>query len=150
MTEYSATVTREGPWWIADVEDVGVTQGRNLGELHRMAVDLVVSMLEVRPRDVSIKFNVEIPRVTPKIKAARLAMKLALEAQEAAALQSRQLVTEMRSMGMSVGDVAQVLEVSPQRVSQLSAHGRPRNAAAGKRTARDSTGKTSGSRRQKV
>ena len=41
MNTYRAVATREGRWWAVDVEGVGHTQGRDLGEARRMAADLV-------------------------------------------------------------------------------------------------------------
>ena len=44
LNTYRAVATREGRWWAVDVEGVGHTQGRDLGEARRMAADLVSIM----------------------------------------------------------------------------------------------------------
>lgn len=41
MNTYTAVVSREGRWWIVDVDGVGTTQARNLTEAQEMAVDLI-------------------------------------------------------------------------------------------------------------
>jgi len=37
MSTYRATATREGNWWVIDVEGVGITQSRTLAESHAWA-----------------------------------------------------------------------------------------------------------------
>ena len=54
-----------------------------------------------------------------KTRAARKAVALASHAQRAAAAQAREAARELRGAGLSGRDIAKVLGVSPQRVSQL-------------------------------
>ncbi|PKW14992.1 hypothetical protein [Saccharopolyspora spinosa] len=42
--QFEATATREGKWWVVEVEDVGATQGRNVAEAREMAKDLVAAV----------------------------------------------------------------------------------------------------------
>jgi len=44
MSTYQVRVTREGPWLVAEVPGVGVTQGSTLLEAQAMAVDLIATM----------------------------------------------------------------------------------------------------------
>ncbi len=139
MTTYRATARREQRFWVVDVEGVGVTQGRNLAEAKIMAADLVVAMRDVDPGQVEIDMNVDLPGDLPgRAAQARRLVVEAADAQKRAAEVSRAVVDELRmKAGLSGKDVAAVLGVSEQRVSQLgargSAEGPPRQAA--KRTA---------------
>jgi len=51
---FTATATREDEWWVVDVEDVGVTQGRTQEEAAHMATDLVVAMRKLDPKDFTV------------------------------------------------------------------------------------------------
>ena len=54
MNTCRAVATREGRWWAVDVEGVGHTQGRDLGEARRMAADLVSIMRGVPEESIEI------------------------------------------------------------------------------------------------
>ena len=54
LNTYRAVATREGGWWAVDVEGVGHTQGRDLGEARRMAADLVSIMRGVPEASIEI------------------------------------------------------------------------------------------------
>jgi hypothetical protein len=128
-TTYEARVVREGSWWVADVVGVGATQGRNLDEVRRMVVDLVASMEDVPAESFSVKLDIEVPGVTEKVSLARQLVDQAARVQQEAAANSRLVVGELRQRGLSVGDVAKVLGVSPQRVSQIAAKAAARSKA---------------------
>jgi hypothetical protein len=106
--------------WELHVEGVGVTQSRTLWDAEEMARDLI-SRREELPGDA---FAVT---VTPEIgggldeesRAAREAVSAADRAQRQAAAQSRATARRLRQAGLSGRDIAKVLNVSPQRVSQL-------------------------------
>jgi hypothetical protein len=57
MKTYRATASREGRWWVVDVPGIGATQGRTTREAERMAVDLVVVMLDVSAEEVSVSVD---------------------------------------------------------------------------------------------
>jgi len=106
--------------WELHIENVGVTQSRTLWDAEDMARDLIGRREDV-PRDA---FTVTI---TPEIgggldeesRAAREAVSAADQAQRQAAAQSRATARRLRQAGLSGRDIAKVLNVSPQRVSQL-------------------------------
>ena len=60
MKTYNATATREGRWWVVDVPDIGVTQGRTTREAERMAVDLVAIMLDISVEQVSVNVDFQL------------------------------------------------------------------------------------------
>lgn len=53
---YTATVAREGSWWVITVPGVGVTQARTREDAPAAAADLIAAMLDidVSETDVSI------------------------------------------------------------------------------------------------
>ena len=110
--------TREGRFWVVDVEGVGVTQGRSVREARAMAADLVEAMTGT-PDAVEVRFELPAP-VREAVDQAREtnaeATRLASVAAEGYRAAVRELVADN---GMSKADVAALLEVSQQRVSQL-------------------------------
>lgn len=122
---FNAVATREGKWWVVDVDGVGTTQGRTVREAEEMATDLIVAMRRVSPElfQVSIEFRL-LGEDGEKVVEARLAQQAAIAAQKGAAAKIRAVLGAMLAAGLSKRDAAHVLGVSPQRVSQLSATGK--------------------------
>lgn len=120
MKTHNATATREGRFWVIDVPGVGVTQGRTVAEAREMTRDLIAVMTEVPIEDVVVDIAFKVGDVSPSdVRGARQAVVEAAKAQERAAQVSRQMVARLRSAGVSGRDVAGILGISPQRVSQL-------------------------------
>lgn len=132
MKTHQATATREGRFWVIQVPGVGVTQGRTVAEAREMTIDLIAVMTEVPATEVDVDIEFVVGDVRPDdVRGAREAVAEAAAAQERAARMSRQLVGRLRDAGVSGRDVAGILGISPQRVSQLD-HDR---AAGSKRRA---------------
>ena len=130
-TVYVVTARRWARGWelhIADAagEAIGVTQVRALSR----AAAMVRDYLDVDDRPPADEIHV-VPELDAalreRVDAARSAVRRAAVEQERAAAASRTAVQELKDAGLSGAEIAAVLEVSPQRVSQLSS--------------RDSTGK---------
>lgn len=120
MKFYDATAAREGDWWIVTVPDVGVTQVRRLSQAAEMAADLVAAMLDIPKTGFAVSVTAQLP---PKIQAqarkAKVRTRQAADLQKEAAALSRSVAKTLVDSGLSGADVAAVLGVSPQRVSQL-------------------------------
>lgn len=122
MTTYRVTATRWTRGWELDIDGVGVTQSHSLADAEGMVRDYIALSLDV-PAD---SFNVEI---TPAVgggldaaaQAAREATRAAAEAARQAAERTRVVARQLKAKGLSGRDIATVLKVSPQRVSQLLA-----------------------------
>ncbi|MBN6035963.1 hypothetical protein [Amycolatopsis sp. 195334CR] len=120
MKTYRATAHREEKWWVVEVEGVGATQGRSTAEAQRMAADLVEMMEELAPDEFTISVEFDIPGpLGEDIRRAREATREADLAQRKAAERTREVVHRLLNSGLSKQDIAKVLHVSPQRVSQL-------------------------------
>jgi hypothetical protein len=124
----SVTVTarRWEHGWELDVKDVGVTQTRSLALADRDASDYVELMTGSRPEHVTVSWD--LGQMEQEIAGLRAARVMADEAQDHAADLARQVVSDLRHMGMSGDDIGKVLDVSPQRVSQLSDRGSQRSS----------------------
>ena len=127
-TTRSATARREGRFWVVDVEGVGITQGRSVREARTMAVDLV-EVMTGKAELVEVQFLLpgETGQQVEQMRA------LSAEAQRLAAAAAegyRAAVAELlgTDVGLSKADVAALLGLSPQRVSQLVPATRPRPA----------------------
>jgi predicted RNase H-like HicB family nuclease len=131
---YVVACRRCGDWWAVTVPDVpGVfTQARRLEQVTTFAREAVALMLDVDPGSFDLDLRPEVPdlggRVT-SVKALRdQADRLSKEAGEATV----QLARDLSSQGLSVRDIGLLLNLSPQRVSQMVAS-RRRTSEAPKR-----------------
>lgn len=122
----TAKVTRSGDWWAIEVPQVpGVfTQAKRLDQVEEMVQDAVALMTHVRPSDVDVDV---VPVLRHDLEDdLREARELATQAallQEKASAATRRVVVELREgERLSVRDVGKLLELSPQRVSQLAAY----------------------------
>lgn len=119
----TAKATRSGQWWAVEVPEVdgAYTQARRLDQIPKMVAD-AVSLLEDVPADtveVDLDIDLGVPDVSEYVRSARVEVKAAAQAQESAARASRDAVGRLRNLGLTVRETAIVLDVSPQRVSQL-------------------------------
>jgi DNA-directed RNA polymerase subunit F len=85
-----------------------------------MARDYIALDTRVLPGSFAVEIVPEIGHgLDEKTRAARKAVTDASHAQRVAAAQAREVARELRAAGLSGRDIAKVLDVSPQRVSQL-------------------------------
>ena len=115
----TATAVREGRFWVVDVPGVGRTQGRSVRDARAMAVDLVEAMTG-KAEDVHVHF--ELPEdIREAVEHARATAAEAKRLTSVAADEYRQAIRDLLvDRGMSKADVAALLQVSQQRVSQLA------------------------------
>jgi DNA-directed RNA polymerase specialized sigma subunit len=100
--------------------EVGVTQSRTLAGADRMVRDYLALDRDAEPDsfDVVVVPTLE-PTLADEVTATRAAVRDAEQAQRAAAGRSRLVARKLKASGMSGTDIASVLGVSAQRVSQL-------------------------------
>jgi hypothetical protein len=122
VNRYSATVHREGDWWVIDVDGVGVTQAKRLDKVEHMARDLVAAVYDVGYDNVEVDVSYRLtPLLDALIDGAKTATEEAHKAQARAAEVSREAAAKLRAAGMSLRDIARLTGVSFQRVHQLVA-----------------------------
>lgn len=121
----TAIARRSGEWWAVEVPDVdgAFTQAKRLDQIPAMVAD-AVSLLENVPAEqveVTVVPDIGDPELLESAEKARAQVANAQALQAAAAAASRAVVKELRGKGLPVRDVAVILKMSAQRVSQLDA-----------------------------
>jgi hypothetical protein len=124
VNEYKIEVTRDGRWWMIRIPDVdGLTQARRLSEVDYMARDYIALATHTPIDRIAVHIaSIEVPGYGDISRAARnlvddrneAAHRLA-QAQEFIGQYARDLV----ALKVPLRDVAELLDLSFQRVSQL-------------------------------
>ena len=123
---YEVLAKRWRRGWELHIAGVGVTQARSLADAEGMARDYIALDLDVSEDSFDVRITPEVGGgVDEKVRRTRDEIRTAALAQSRAAESSRALVSELKGLGLSGKDMAAVLGISPQRVSQLA---RPRAA----------------------
>jgi len=107
--------------WELHVQGVGVTQSKSLHSAARMAreyISLVEGISDESTIDVEILPKID-AALGQEVVAARKAVHELAERQREVAALSRAAAKDLAESGLSGADIAVVLDVSPQRVSQL-------------------------------
>ena len=125
---YRVVVTRQDESWLADVPDLegAHTYARSLPALDR-AVREVVALAAGLPDEAMAGLAMDYDYQTgdPELDATALEVRrLRREADEAAVaatVRTSQAAAQLAARGLSVCDIATLLGISPQRVSQLAA-----------------------------
>ena len=125
---YVVVVTREGGLWLADVRGLegAHTYARSLPVLDQAVREVIVLAADL-PDEAMAGLAIEYRYRTgdPELDATTLEVRrLRREADElaaAAAARTGQVAVQLVARGLSVRDVAALLGISPQRVSQLTA-----------------------------
>jgi DNA-directed RNA polymerase specialized sigma subunit len=117
---YRVVAKRWAHGWELHIDDVGVTQSRTLGEAEAMVRDYIAADRDADPHSFNVELAVRLgDRLDALRQDAQEASRQAAMAQTQAAEKSRILVRRLKDAGLSGREIATVLDVSPQRVSQL-------------------------------
>jgi len=120
MTRYNVTAKHWKRGWELHIEGVGVTQCRSLAEAETMVRDYIESLTGADPGAVVVAVTAEVGNgLDEQARAAREAVAAADRATREAAATSRKVARDLRQAGLSGRDIAAILGVSAQRVSQL-------------------------------
>lgn len=124
MRTYTVTAERgagTGVWVFQSVEHPGaMSQGRRLTDAKRLMPEAIGFVAGVDPWQVRIRLRVALPGdLGSEVEDARAAVDDLAARQKSVAERSRQTAKALAATGLSGAEVAAVLEVSPQRVSQL-------------------------------
>ncbi|MDQ7906973.1 type II toxin-antitoxin system HicB family antitoxin [Phytohabitans sp. ZYX-F-186] len=119
MKTYTAVCRRSGGWWAISVPELkGVhTQARRLDQAEGMARDAIALMLDVDPATIAVEVRPELPDVVSHALEARRA---ARQAEEAAERATAAAVHSLLDGGYTVRDAGALLQLSPQRISQIA------------------------------
>jgi predicted XRE-type DNA-binding protein len=127
MHDYKIEVVRDGRWWMVYIPEIdGVTQARRLAEAPTMAREYIALAKNVPYDDIHIEtasIRMEEPEFRELLEAAqeiRVLRARANELEQQALGYCREFAHWLTTYGVPVRDIAELLEVSPQRVSQLA------------------------------
>jgi predicted XRE-type DNA-binding protein len=120
MSTYTVRAERWKHGWELHVDGVGVTQSRNLAGAEQMVRDYIETLTGNDTADDVVIIKPEVGSgLDEAAEAAREAISEAENALRAAAARSRQVARQLSQEGLSGKDIASILHVSAQRVSQL-------------------------------
>jgi predicted transcriptional regulator len=120
MTTYAVLAKRWKRGWELHIDGLGVTQSKTLNDAEAIARDFIMLDTGADLGSFSVEIIPEVGGVLDEeTRAARQAVRSADVAQRAAAGMSRDIARKLKKAGLSGREIAVVLEVSPQRVSQL-------------------------------
>lgn len=125
----TAIATRSGGWWAVEVPEVPglLTQAKRLDQIPEMVAD-AAQFFDLD--DVEVEVRADIPEdIAALVQLAKSRRAELREVEAEAATASREAVARLRFHGLPVRDVATLLEVSPQRVSQLESDTKTRATA---------------------
>ncbi|WP_051272010.1 hypothetical protein [Streptomyces sp. AA1529] len=137
LTTYETVAKRWKHGWELHIDGVGVTQSRTLLDAEPMVRDYVAMILNAPDDSFDVKVTPEIGAgVDGEILGLRHADEELEAARERAGKQRRKVARRLDSLGLSGREIAAILEVSPQRVSQLLGRGKTKTAASKRRSVR--------------
>lgn len=121
MTTYQVTARRWELGWELHIDGIGVTQAATLASAGRMVGDYIAALTGTNPGEIAVDYRIELDdELAAEIEAAREASREAEQLQREAAARWRAVARQLsKDQRMTGSDVAAVLDVSPQRVSQL-------------------------------
>lgn len=120
--EFEAIAHKEGKWWEIHIHELDrVTQASRTKDIQDMATDLAATVLNVDPDEVTVHVTLRAPGdVMERWNQARADLERAQELAAKGAAESRDVVADL-SKEFSITEVARMLGISTQRVSQLKA-----------------------------
>ncbi len=125
-TTYTATAVREGRWWDIQVPEVGGhTQARRLSDIQTMARELIAVTLDVPLSAVAVTVDItkvgSVENVSERAAAIIQARRQAAELEQWQLTQAAELARELTAAAVPLRDIGTILDVSFQRVHQLTA-----------------------------
>lgn len=122
-TAYKAIAAKGDRYWLVNVPEIGhTTQARRLSEIEPMARDLIAVMLDVDPSTITVKVDLQLPvGFTEHAQAAERLRTKAAEANTDAAVEIREAARALRTAGLGLQEIGEIMGVSYQRASQLLA-----------------------------
>ena len=119
-TAYTVIAKRWARGWELHIDGVGVTQSKTLNDAEEMVRDYISLDTGADPASFCVEIFPEISHeLDSETREARRAVAEAEKAQRAAAARSREAARSLKGIGLTGREIAVVLRLSPQRVSQL-------------------------------
>jgi predicted transcriptional regulator len=142
VKSYTVAARRWRHGWELHIDGVGVTQSHGLGDAEAMVRDYIALEFDVPEDSFAVTITPEIGEgLDEDVRETRAEVQRAAEIQKAAAERARSVARRLKAKGLTGQDVARILGVSPQRVSQLLASKTATSRAAGRKTTAATTAK---------
>lgn len=124
MRTLEASATKAGPWWTIRIDALAQTAGtKKLSDVEEAATRLAAAALEMPPEDLDVQVSYPVPEaVAQDWAAARAETRQAKELTIAAAAHTRTVVHQLHQGGYTGREIAKVLGMTFQRVSQILNH----------------------------
>jgi DNA-directed RNA polymerase specialized sigma24 family protein len=135
VSTYQVTATRQGDWWSLVAHDVlgreVASQSRRLDQADAAIREAIALVLDVDGEEFELQISPDLRHVEVSddtLEALELRRALA-ELSDRARRRTPAAVAELRAAGLTVRDVAQLLGVTPSRVSQIEKQDHLANSA---------------------
>jgi hypothetical protein len=124
MREYKVEVERDGRWWMIHVPEIDqITQARRINEIEDMARSLIAFSTDQPISDITVHVaNICVDGVDVLEGAAQVTRlrNRAAEVEQEAVARASDFAVRLTKADVPVRDIAALIHVSPQRVSQLT------------------------------
>jgi hypothetical protein len=124
MREYKIEVERDGRWWMIHVPEIDqLTQARRIGEIEDMARSLIAISTDQPISEITVHVaNIRVNGVDVLEGAAHVTRlrNQAIEVEQEAVAAAGDFAVRLTKADVPVRDIAALIHVSPQRVSQLT------------------------------
>jgi DNA-directed RNA polymerase specialized sigma24 family protein len=120
--EVKAECERQGGGWQVRVPFLNLTlTAKRLDRVTEEIKDLVHQSSGVDRCDIIVKVETSLPGIICDLESAQDKMREAQRLQDEASVEIREVVSRLRAEGLTMRDIAVLMNVSPQRVAQLTA-----------------------------
>lgn len=123
---YKIEVTRDGKWWMIHIPEIdGLTQARRLSEASTMAREYIalsqgIPLDSIKIETASIRMEEpEVQELLDRAQEIRARRAQAAKLDRTTTRDAHMFALFLSTYGVPVRDIAELLDVSPQRVSQL-------------------------------
>lgn len=120
--EVKAECERQGAGWQVRVPFLNLTlMAKRLDRVTEEIKDLVQQSSGIERCDIVVKVETSLPGIICDLESGQEKMREAQRLQDEASIEIRDVVTRLRAEGLTMRDIAVLMNVSPQRVAQLTA-----------------------------
>jgi len=118
--EIKAQAQRSEDGWLIDCPELGLqTTAKRLDKVEELLKALANKQHGESICDIVVNIEAVMPGIVCDIESAQQKMHLAAKLQDEASVEIRDVVRRAREQGLTMRDIAVLLNVSPQRVAQL-------------------------------
>lgn len=123
-TNYQATASREGKWWMIRIPAIdGLTQAKKLEDAELMAREYIAASEDIELDDVEVALTVDtvggVTGISDRVERLNTYRNQLTHLESAVVTESVSLAKDLHACGLPMREIGQVLHLSHQRVEQL-------------------------------